>query len=298
MIAPEVIAASNSYSDAHRYYRIMKVAGKDELTAIRQDAVHILKECAFVEVNAPLAWTCVFSDISEVDVDRIFEISRRVFGDRFREPLDWSKEEENNARFRKWCALRQYGVMLECRVESENISESDVEFLSALKVLNCGFEESRCYLNAHGASFEILSQQHPELFCVEKPVLQENMGPSERQKKWNEYYHDCWKLRRKQQRAMADPESLFHVFDEYIDFLCAAGNEAQRYASYARGFVGEQYVKELRRAQYSDEEKEQIAQGWAAIFFLKGRGGIDFAPFYKSRKSIFGACIDGMNCPV
>ena len=114
-----------------------------------------------------------------------------------------------------------------------------------------------------------------------------------------EEWHDYWRYARGEIKTVCCSGPLEFYSEhaqEFISWVINAGNEAQKYASYARAHCPSLLVKMLYDHVFSIEALEVIRDSWAGrAFYISKTEGFDWSYVKEQRQlAMTGSC----DCPV
>ena len=263
----------------------------------KKDDVWITEELClgFVEVNSSLAWSCVFSDLSGDVIDKYVQVGPNIKEYAYLDAEYWEGMEDELAWLKKELAVKNI-LDIESIFIMENIdnckwsvgrSDEYVEYVDELlqqNYINIGAEETRCYTSLSDACFEFL-------YKLNRDKIRCRLDEEE--------WHDYWRYARGEIKTVCCSGPLEFYSEhaqEFISWVINAGNEAQKYASYARAHCPSLLVKMLYDHVFSIEALEVIRDSWAGrAFYISKTEGFDWSYVKAQRQlAMTGSC----DCPV
>jgi len=189
----------------------------------------------FARPNGDMAWTILFSDISEEDRVKLIDTAEKNEFENYHD-INSTPYYDYGQDGALVLAMRRFVGFFEkyWDLDSLDISMLDAARLRSISIVNCGWGLSRDYSPAANACITVLRMQETEIVPLVEPsdvtVLRDNM------------HH-------------------------YIDTLVRLNNEVQRYCSYARGHTTLPEIEFIHSIKWTDSEITEIAHCALAKLF-------------------------------
>jgi hypothetical protein len=253
----------------------------------------ILSE-GFTEPAHPIAWWCVFSDISEEDLDWILslEIEKRDITPFFRD-----KSLNIDKRFTK-SHIKKYEPYVKQFMAIKALALAD---LFCDRAILSPMEYSRIaaikWVEAGDFCHYVLDASYSSLNYSSWSVLRSIMHPlvSSLSNGWG-YTHEERGEIDEIKNTLKDNDFMAKNIKEYVWFLVEAADAVQKYCYKANKHPPNGFIQESFYRKYSAKEIDVIASSWSGMLFcLAKQKKLNWLPLENKRRIKYGLSV---SCPV